>query len=472
MTDLLLEDNLKVRFCPSPTGMIHIGNVRTALFNALIAMHNQGTLLLRIEDTDEERSDERYTQAVMQDLRWLGLQWQEGVDVGGDFGPYHQSKRQPVYDDYYRRLEASHAAYPCFCSEEELNRMRRIQRTMGKPPRYAGTCRHLSEDEVQAKLDAGEKPTLRFRVPENEAVEFIDLVKGPQRILTDDISDFVIRRADGTAPFMFSNAIDDALMEVTMVVRGEDHVTNTPRQIMILDALGLNIPAYAHVALILGNDDSPLSKRNGSQSVEQLRKEGYLASAIYNYLARLGHFFGHDQFYTLAQLAAEFKIENLNKSPAKFNVDQLNFWQKEAVMHLTQEQFWQWLGDDVAKQVPAATREEFFAAVQGNVRFPRDAQHWIDVLFCHELKIHDNVNAILRNAKPNYFNESLRAVELHGGDLRKIIEHLKQTVHVEGRDLYQPLRVALTGELHGPELDKILHLMDTTEIKRRLEHAR
>lgn len=471
MSELLFEETVKARFCPSPTGMLHLGNVRTALFNWLFSQHYEGSMLLRIEDTDRERSDERYTEALMDDLQWLGINWQEGVGAGGELGPYHQSKRQAIYNDYYDRLEAMKLAYPCFCTEEELTLMRRIQRSQGKPPRYSGKCRQLSEEEVQQKLAEGLKPTLRFRVPENEAVEFEDLVKGAQRILTDDISDFIIRRADGTPPFMFCNAIDDALMEVTHVIRGEDHVTNTPRQILILNALGLNLPHYAHVSLILGNDDSPLSKRNGSQSVEALRQSGYLPNAITNYLARLGHYYGHDDYLELPELAKEFRVAALNKSPAKFNIDQLNYWQKEAVMHLDQAQFFSWLGEEIAEKVPEAARADFFAALQPNVRFPSEALHWVQVLFGDAWLDETKLRSIQQQVKENYFIEATRAVELHGCNLRKMINHLKSTLEVDGKALYQPLRVALTGEFHGPELDKVVLMLPQEEIIKRLQKA-
>lgn len=269
---------VKTRFCPSPTGLIHLGNIRTALFSALYALNQGGTFLLRIEDTDAERSEERYSQQLQDDLRWLGLDWQEGPVHDKGLGPYFQSERQSLYDDYYERLIVGGFAYSCFCSEEELALTRKIQRSQGKPPRYPGTCRALSEDERAEKLAQGLKPTLRFAVPNEATVEFEDLVRGKQIYKTEDMGDFIIRRGNGTSPFMFCNAIDDALMQVTHAIRGEDHLTNTPRQILILQALGLPIPSYGHIALIVGPDGSPLSKRHGSKSAVELREEGYLPS--------------------------------------------------------------------------------------------------------------------------------------------------------------------------------------------------
>lgn len=207
---------------------MHLGNVRTALFNDLLAKNLKGVFLLRIEDTDRERSEQRYSETLMHDLKWLGLIWDEGPEKEAGAGPYYQSQRQKFYDEYYQQLEGSERAYPCFCSEEELALMRKVQRSAGKPPRYAGTCRALTSTQIKEKLDQKIKPTLRFRVPDHEVVEFEDMVHGLQRFQTDDIGDFIIRRMDGTPPFLYCNAIDDALMRVTHVLRGEDHLANTP----------------------------------------------------------------------------------------------------------------------------------------------------------------------------------------------------------------------------------------------------
>ena len=258
--------HLKTRFCPSPTGFLHLGNMRTALFNALFAKNQQGTFLLRIEDTDKTRSEERYTDALCADLKWLGLQWNEGPGCDSAAGPYWQSQRQTVYDTYYQQLEAGNWVYPCFCTEQQLALARKLHISSGKPPRYTGICRNLTPEMVQEKCAQGLKPTLRFRVPLDQETVFHDLVRGDQRCNHHDMGDFIIRRADGTPPFMYCNAIDDALMGVTHALRGEDHLTNTPRQIMILKALNLPIPTYGHISLIVGADGTPLSKRNGSRA--------------------------------------------------------------------------------------------------------------------------------------------------------------------------------------------------------------
>ena len=219
---------MKTRFCPSPTGLLHLGNARTALFNALLAQHTDSIFLLRIEDTDDKRSQEKYSHTLMQDLRWLGIKWQEGPEIAGKLGPYWQSQREDIYDRYYKKLIDMKLAYPCFCSEEQLRLARKIQRSNGQAPRYPGTCSGLSEEQIAAKVAQGIKPSLRFRVAKNVSIEFDDMVKGKQLFHSNDIGDFIIRRSNNAPSFMFANAIDDSLMHVTHVLRGEDHLTNTP----------------------------------------------------------------------------------------------------------------------------------------------------------------------------------------------------------------------------------------------------
>ena len=461
----------KTRFCPSPTGYIHLGNVRTALFSALLAKNLNGTFLLRIEDTDRERSDEVYTQSLMQDLRWLGLLWQEGVDVGGEFGPYHQSNRQSIYDDYYDRLVAMRVAYPCFCTEQQLALHRKLQRQAGKPPRYPGTCAHLTADQVAQKEAEGLKPTLRFRVPNNEVLSFVDLVRGEQRFNSDDIGDFIIRRTDGTSPFMYGNAIDDAMMGVTHVLRGEDHLTNTPRQIMILKALGLRVPDYGHIALIVGPDGSPLSKRHGSRSVKALREEGFVPGAIVNYLARLGHYYGHDEYQSFEQLAQAFKTDALAKSPAKYNEKQLLFWQSQAVSALSQDEFWEWVGSSIQALVPQDVQTAFVAMIKPNVRFPEDVKNWAQALF-HPLEQWDEaLHSVIRNAGRAYFSEALVAIDQYGVDAKQITAHVKQALGISGKALFMPLRVAITLHAHGPDLSEVFAVMSKDEVVRRLKKA-
>lgn len=460
--------NLKTRFAPSPTGLIHLGNARTALFNALLALGQQGVFLLRIEDTDKARSDESFTQGLMTDLQWMGLAWQEGPghDLGN--GPYWQSQRQAIYDRYYTDLQSANLAYPCFCTEQQLAIARKVQLASGKPPRYPGTCRHLSPEQVGEKLAKGMEFTLRFAVPLNEQVVFQDLVRGEQRFNTNDLGDFIIRRTDGTPPFMYCNAIDDALMGVTHALRGEDHLTNTPRQILILQALKLPVPHYGHISLIVGQDGSPLSKRHGSRSIQELRETGFLPEAIVNYLARLGHYYADDSFMPLSQLAVQFNVSHLGAAPAKFDANQMWYWQRTAVAQLSEERLWQWLGAKVQQLVPDEFRNEFITAVRSNITLPEDGLRWARILFENNLPIPDENKPVLQQAGTAFFQTAMAAVDQHGTDYQAVNQVLQSKLGIKGKMLFQPLRVALTGELHGPEMAKVFHLLGKEKMLQRL----
>jgi len=462
------SDMLKTRFCPSPTGRIHIGNARTALFSALVALKQQGCFLLRIEDTDKERSSTEMAELLQTDLQWLGLNWQEGPGVEGEHGPYWQSQRQAVYDRYYQQLQQNHLAYPCFCSEQQLTMTRKAQRTAGKPPRYPGTCRSLNTEEIEKKIAEGIKPTLRFRIPQKKTVMFHDLAKGRQRFQTDDMGDFIIRRADGSASFMYCNAIDDALMGVTHVLRGEDHLTNTPRQQLILQALELPVPGYAHFSMITGSDASPLSKRNGSCSIAELREIGYFPKAIINYFARLGHSYADNTLMSLAQLAEMFDFDNLAKSPARYDKEQLNYWQKQVVLAESWECVAQWCYDQFNDIVPAAQHEAFIKAVQPNIVFPADAKFWAKALFA-ELSFDDEKQAVLQTAGQSFFQAALAATEQHGCDFKASSAQVKQETGVKGKSLFQPLRIAMTGCLHGPDMGIITELMGAERLCQRFK---
>lgn len=463
---------LKTRFCPSPTGRMHLGNARTALFNALLAYSaKDGVFLLRIEDTDPERSRDEYTVGLQQDLQWMGCQWHEGPEHDQGNGPYHQSERQAIYDQYYLVLEQKGLVYPCFCSEQELAVSRKLQRASGKPPRYAGTCRSLSTDEVQAKLEQGLKPTLRFRVEDGQLITFEDLVRGKQRFNGIDIGDFIIRRADGTAPFMYCNAIDDALMGVTHALRGEDHLTNTPRQCLILQALELPMPQYGHISLIVGSDGSPLSKRHGSKSIQELRQQGFLPMAIVNYMARLGHYFENDEFMSFAELAHGFKVEQLGRAPAKYDEAQLMRRQHQAVAALSAQEFSAWVGEDALVDVPADKRQLFIETVQPNVTFPEDVAAWSRILFGGGAEFDDENKAVLQQAGASFFTVAKSAIQNHKTDFKAFNDQLKQELDVKGKALFQPVRVALTGQLHGPEMAKIFELLGEQELQQRFISA-
>lgn len=459
--------NLKTRFAPSPTGLMHFGNLRTALFNALFAGHYQGNFLLRIEDTDKDRSEDVYREAIQEDLRWLDLHWQEG--------PFFQSERQAIYDEKYAELEKKGLVYPCFCSEEHLALTRKIQLASGQPPRYSGTCTQLTETEIQAKKAAGIPCTLRFRVPKGAVIEFLDQVKGPQRFEADHIGDFIIRRGDGSASFMFCNAIDDALMGVNHALRGDDHLTNTPRQILILKALNLPIPNYGHFPTILGPDSRPLSKRNGSRSIQELKEEGYLPQAILNYLARLGHHIPDQELglLTWEGLAKQFKLENISKSPAHYDVQQLDFWQKEAMLKASLDQCRALLIPFIQKIVPEEKMDAFIKTIQANILKPKEAEFWAEAIFsdAEDAGFVPEIVSVFREAGPDFFILASELLKDENASYKDWVEVLQVKTGKKGRAIFFPLRAALTSVLHGPELARILELMGRKKAQHRLLRA-
>jgi glutamyl-tRNA synthetase len=462
---------VRTRFSPSPTGMIHLGNARTALFSALFAKKQDGIFIVRIEDTDMTRSEERFVESLQDDLHWLGIKWQEGPGVHGDHGPYWQSQRQSIYAKYYKMLEEKNLIYPCFCTDQELVLARKVQLSQGQAPRYSGTCRKLSQQDIEKNISEGKKPAWRFMVPTHMAIEFMDTVKGPQHFQSDDIGDFIVRRADGTAPFLFCNAIDDAMMKISHVIRGEDHLANTPRQIMLLNALALSVPHYGHLSLIVGDDGSPLSKRHGSFSINTMRDEGFLPIAIMNYLARLGHTLDTQALLDFDHLAAYFNLEKLSRSPARFDKSQLMYWQKTAVLALEGPALWRWLGEKMASQVPESARSLFAETVKANIEFPHDALMWAKIFFHEGVPIDEEAVNIIRNAGEQFFVEAEQAVDKYGIELQPILADMKQALGISGKKLFMPLRVALTGKTHGPELSHIAELLGQKKMQYRLGHA-
>jgi nondiscriminating glutamyl-tRNA synthetase len=316
---------IRVRFAPATTGYLHIGGARTALFNFLFARKYQGTFVLRIEDTDKERSKPEFEKDILESLTWLGIQWDEGPDIGGNFGPYRQSERGEIYKKYLQKLLEEKKAYFCFCSEEELEAQRQYQLSIGLPPRYNGKCRQLSEKEVKENIEKGKRWVIRFKV-EPKKVLFEDLIRGKIEIDASLIGDFVIAKSFTEPLYNFACVVDDFEMKITHVIRGEDHISNTPKQILLQEALGFPHPQYAHLPLILGPDRSKLSKRHGAVSISEYRKLGYLPEAIINFIAFLGWSPASEkEFFSLPALIKEFSIERIQKSGAVFNIKKLDF---------------------------------------------------------------------------------------------------------------------------------------------------
>jgi glutamyl-tRNA synthetase len=462
-----MSSHYVTRFAPSPTGSLHLGNARTALYNELAARAGGGRFVLRVEDTDAERSDERLLAELLRDLAWLGLQWDEGPDRGGPHGPYRQSERAAVYAAAVDRLTQQGLLYACFCTPEELQFERRAQLAARQPPRYSGKCKRLPHDEVRRRIAAGASPALRFKVEAGESIEFDDLVHGRQRFATADIGDFVIRRADGSVAFFLGNAVDDAEMGVTLVLRGEDHLANTPRQILLLRALGRRAPAYAHLPLVLSAAGKPLSKREGAASLADLRAMGYLPGAVRNYLVRLGHTGAGESWLDDAQMAATFDLGRVSHAAPHFDEAQLKHWQREAVAHASIDELEKWLGERLAP-VPVADRRSFVTAVRGNALFPSDIDTLVQVVANGDLAWNAEARSAIAASGRDFFVLAHEAWMSAGPDFAAWSKAVRETTRASGASLFKPLRAALTGATQGPELAPLVALMGRERVARRL----
>jgi nondiscriminating glutamyl-tRNA synthetase len=477
---------MRVRFAPSPTGHLHIGNARTALFNWLLARGSGGTFVLRIEDTDAERSTRESEAGILRDLRWLGLDWDEGPDVGGAHGPYRQSERLHLYQSYAQELLAAARAYYCFCSATQLEAERREAVAAGRVAGYPGTCRRVTRDQAEARISAGERPAIRFRVPDHEDVVFTDLVRGDVRFQTDVIGDPVIVRADGHPAYNFAVVVDDALMDVTHVIRGEDHISNTPRQILLYRALGFTPPAFAHLALVLGSDHSPLSKRHGATSVAEFRSRGYLPEALVNYLAMIGWSprdaasdasgGSKDEIVPVAELARRFSLDAVGHSAGVFDEEKLAWvnrhYLKMADPRRLAELAVAYFDEAGVRMSPDERGLAFLASampmasasvdrlnqVPGRLAFLFEyaAERTLEDPQVRGEMIADGARAVVAELA----GELARAPRLDRDAFRAAANEVRARTGQKGKALFHPIRVALTGRAEGPELDLAVPAID------------
>ena len=468
---------MRVRFAPSPTGQLHVGNARTALFNWLLARGAGGTFILRIEDTDTERSTHESEVGIRRDLHWLGLDWDEGPDSGGAHGPYRQSERLHLYQSYAKELLGADAAYYCFCSVAQLESDRQQAVTDGRVARYAGTCRRVSREQAAARIAAGERPAIRFRVPDERDVVFDDLVRGDVRFQTSVIGDPVIVRADGRPAYNFAVVIDDALMEVTHVIRGDDHISNTPRQLLLYEALGFTPPAFAHLAMVMGPDHSPLSKRHGATSVGEFRSKGYLPEALVNYLALIGWSPGNDEeLLPIAEMARRFSLEGVGHSAGVFDEEKLAwvnrhylksadparvaelsipFFAQAGIRIAPDDAGLAFLSSAMAMATSSVDRLDEVPARLGFL-FGYDAAAALsDPPVVEEMR-HPDARAVVSALAA----ELAAAPRLDRAAFRAVATQVKARTGQKGRSLFHPIRVALTGRAEGPELDLAVPAID------------
>ncbi len=469
----------RVRFAPSPTGYLHVGGARTALFNWLFARHRKGSFILRIEDTDSQRSTGEYERMLLEDLRWLGLSWDEGPETGGEYGPYRQTERVGMYKEYALRLVAEGKAFPCFCTDELLETKREEMKKAGKPPQYDGACRDLGEagrEEMRAK---GLPESVRFHVGDESAKKIDDIARGEVVFPTEMVGDFVILRSNGLPTYNFAAAVDDAMMRITHVIRGAEHLPNTLRQVMIYEALGMGMPKFAHIPLILGSDRTKLSKRHGAPNIRDYREKGYPPEALANYLAFLGWSTkGENEIMSVEQLTGEFDLERVSDSPSIFDEAKLNWI---SANHIRAGGSRRYL-DDAMRYFPAKLKERYGREDLAGI-FDIASEN----LPC--LSMLEREAASFAPGIPEYSEEaraSLRAAgqllaafisafggidQWSDGAIREAIKSAGRERNVKGKDLYMPLRLAVTGFPHGPDLVSILAIRGKTDILEALSGA-
>lgn len=464
--------SLRVRFAPSPTGHLHVGNARTALFNWLLARGKGGTYVLRIEDTDTERSTRESETSILEDLRWLGLDWDEGPDAGGAFGPYRQSERFDLYRQVTEQLLAEGRAYRCFCTPEQLEAERQAALASGQPPKYSGRCRNVTPAEAESRVAAGEAAAIRFKVPESRDVTFHDLVRGDVTFSTDVIGDPVIVRSDGRPAYNFAVVIDDVRMQISHVIRGEDHISNTPRQVLIYEAIGAVPPVFAHLSLVLGPDHAPLSKRHGATSVAEFRERGYLPEALVNYLALLGWSPGeNEEILPMAQMAPRFDLSAVSHSAAVFDTAKLAWMNRhymkeaapariarEALPYLRRAGYVADAGDAALAYI-----ESLLPIAVGSVDRLEEIPERVATIFDWDAA---RAAALLRSeADGGRVIESFAGAVADRGPLdrdtfRLAAARVKEMTGLKGRALFHPIRVALTAADSGPELDLAVPAID------------
>lgn len=467
----------RVRFAPSPTGHLHVGNVRTAIFNWLFVRKMGGHFVIRIEDTDLARSEERFEELIYEDLKWLGLNWDEGTDIGGSFGPYRQSDRLELYKEKATQLVSAGQAYYCFCSQAELERQARQAEAAGVAWKYPGTCRSLSLEEARHRSSSGEPSVIRLKV-RSGPVCFQDLVHGAMEFSSEVISDPILIRSNGLPTYNYAVVVDDALMQITHVIRGDDHLSNTPKQVLVYEAFSWPLPAFAHLSTILGSDHTRLSKRHGATSIQNLQDMGILPEALVNYLALLGWAprEGQSEILPLDDLIQSFELEHVSKSAAVFDPNKLYWINRhylkecdrrrllDLVIPFLQKAGFVSVVDDEVRDWTAQLVEAVLGGVDHLSQIPAkaafvfefDPAAAIRTEAAQQILLQPGATEVIRALNQELSNPQREVTR----DWKEIVGVVKARTGQKGKQLFHPIRVALTGSDAGPELDKLLPLFE------------
>ncbi len=476
------SQSVRVRFAPSPTGHLHVGGARTALFNWLFARNQGGVFVLRIEDTDKIRSTEESTGGILSSLHWLGLDWDEGPGVGGEYEPYFQMQRIPFYQAAMEQLLTTGKAYHCYCTQEELKSRRQAAMAEGRPPGYDRRCRHLSSGERAALEAEGKKPVVRFAMPMEGETVVHDLIRGDVHFANDQLDDLVIVKADGTPTYNFAVVVDDMLMRISHVIRAEDHLANTPRQIRIYEALGYALPQFAHVSMILGEDGTRLSKRHGATAVAEYRESGYLPEAMFNFLALLGWAYDDKtELMSRDEIIERFTLEKVTPSPAIFSKDKLDWMNGVYIRGLA--------GDDLARRLlpflasagleaDQDTVRRLVPLIQERVKLLSDAVELVDFFFTDEIVYEPQLLVGKKMGSSDSLDALRRALQVleevpsfDESALEDVLRALVDELGVKAGQLFGIIRVAVTGKTVAPPLFGTLSILGRERTLARLHTA-
>lgn len=473
---------IRVRFAPSPTGPLHIGGARSALFNYLYAKGQGGKLIVRIEDTDLERSNRESEKDILDAMRWLGINWDEGIDAGGDYGPYRQSERLELYKTHAQELIEKGNAYQCFCSQEEIEAEREKAMAEGRMPIYSGKCRNLSEEQKAAYIAEGRKPVVRFKVPADQTLTIEDQVRGTVSFESNGVGDYVIIKSDGIATYNFAVVIDDHYMKISHVIRGEEHLSNTPRQIVIYDAFGWDKPEFAHVSLILGKDKKKMSKRDGATSVVQYQEAGYLPEALINFLALLGWSpTAEEEIFSMEELIKQFSLDRVAKNPAVFDFEKLKWLNGIYIRKLPKEEVAEGIRPFLQKYLAEKPEEEkeiwlkyVAEALFDHIHTFGDIKEELEKMMKDDIELTDEVKEVLAQEEARnvirHFREKIAALEeVTPEAVKEAIKVTGKDMGAKGKGLFMPVRIGISGELHGPDLANTVAILGKEKTLSRID---
>lgn len=481
-----MSSEVRVRYAPSPTGHLHIGNARTALFNYLFARNQNGKFIIRIEDTDQKRNIEGGEESQLRYLKWLGIEWDESIDKDKGYGPYRQSERAEIYNPLIQQLLDEDKAYKCYMTEEELEEERQQQIERGEMPRYGGKHAHLTEEERQQFEAEGRKPSIRFRVPKDTTFSFDDMVKGEISFDSNNIGDWVIVKKDGVPTYNFAVAVDDHYMEISDVIRGDDHISNTPKQLMIYETFGWEAPRFAHMSLIVNEERKKLSKRDGQilQFIEQYRDLGYLPEALFNFITLLGWSpEGEDEIYSPEEFIKIFDEKRLSKSPAFFDKQKLawvnNQYMKQkdtntvfelALPHLIKAE----LLPENPSESELAWGRKLVALYQKEMSYAGEIVPLSELFFRDEQVLGADEQEVIDGEQVpelmSHLYSKLEALEpFEAAEIKQTIKAVQKETGIKGKQLFMPIRVAVTGQMHGPELPNTIEVLGKDKVLSRLK---